>query len=426
MTAAPLALSSRPLARARISPLDVIAFAAPCLMFAEVVVVGRLFLSELVVLALLPFLLAGGDPQIRGRIPRAFLLLAGIWLWAQVFTDVYRSTAWVDASRGWTKVIVTAACFIALYLLLAERPRRMVLFAAGIATGQLLDFIISPNAYAVTHPWKFGIGTPITIAAFVLATTRPVQRIPLAPSAIVGAMGVANLLEGFRSLGGICILAAAYLAFATTHGHTRRRGVSPLHFGAVLCAVTAGGFLVVEGYRASAESGFLGATAQTTASSHADDGALEFISNGRPELSIALIAIEDSPLIGHGSWAKSDRYYQEYLQQAARMGTAPSESSRRERLIPSHSHLLGSWVESGVFGIGVWVWALLLAAVVLTTAFRAAVPVLPLVVLAALTVGWDVLFSPFGAERRLYMPFYLVVLVVGLREARAGRGQVAA
>jgi len=89
-------------------------------------------------------------------------------------------------------------------------------------------------------------------------------------------------------------------------------------------------------------------------------------------------------------------------------------------LIPTHSHLFGAWVEAGVLGAVFWLWTLALVASVLPRLHRLADGRVALVAFLGVSFLWDIVFSPFGAERRLVVPFYLVVFLLARRET-AGR-----
>ncbi|MHA1112875.1 MAG: hypothetical protein ACTSRY_00005, partial [Alphaproteobacteria bacterium] len=134
----------------------------------------------------------------------------------------------------------------------------------------------------------------------------------------------------------------------------------------------------------------------------------------------------DSPFIGHGSWAK-DPYYASLLLQYRPELTSVYESG----LIPTHSFLFGAWVEAGVVGAIFWLWIWILNARALGRVFTIREPLVPLFGLIGIVMAWDIIFSPYGAERRFIVPFYVVLAMfllqmveywhdVGKDAARAG------
>ena len=61
----------------------------------------------------------------------------------------------------------------------------------------------------------------------------------------------------------------------------------------------------------------------------------------------------------------------------------------------------------GVF----WLFVLLLVTKVLANLFQARDPLSPLYVFIALLLVWDLLFSPFGADRRVMVGFQIAVMI---------------
>src|SRR5680860_1377498 len=106
--------------------LDAVAFLIPVTQFVEIKVIGRLFGPDLLLLGLLPLLLGWRGRLLRHRLPRGFIILAVLWLASQVATALFREPPFLDYSRGWAKIGFTLTSFLALYLLLYKRRRRIV------------------------------------------------------------------------------------------------------------------------------------------------------------------------------------------------------------------------------------------------------------------------------------------------------------
>jgi len=144
--------------------------------------------------------------------------------------------------------------------------------------------------------------------------------------------------------------------------------------------------------------------------------------SGRSESLISTRAIADSPIIGHGSWARSDEYANMHRMLLRERGfqVAPKRGEKAE-LIPSHSYILGSWVEAGVLSVPLWVTVFLLAlfAFLRTSDLRS--PYLPLVGFCAAQLLWSVPFSPFGASERFMVSVELLVVIWALRSWQAPR-----
>ena len=118
----------------------------------------------------------------------------------------------------------------------------------------------------------------------------------------------------------------------------------------------------------------------------------------------------DSPIIGHGSWAKN-REYVSRIYELERYGYDITYFASEEGLIPTHSHLMSGWVESGLMGAIFWFWLLVLIFRVMSNLYMVREPLSPLVTFVGFLMLWDILFSPFGAARRVTLPFNVVMMM---------------
>lgn len=129
----------------------------------------------------------------------------------------------------------------------------------------------------------------------------------------------------------------------------------------------------------------------------------------------AFFAIYDSPILGHGSWAKDPKYLIAQEQTLALLdykveGDVTPETLE-EGLIPSHSHILGAWVDAGILGALFWGWAWFMTAKRLARVHLLSVALLPLASFSAFQLLWDLLFSGYGAEMRVFTPYYIVTVL---------------
>jgi hypothetical protein len=469
--AAAIGASSRQRVEAVIG--DLIVFTIPALLFLEIQIVGRLFVSELILLGLLPFLVLSEGRLLTAPLPRIVILFGLFWLLGLVVTDLIRSTPFVDYARGWSKIAFFLTNFTALYLLLSDSQRRIILYTAGLVIGGVLDFYLSPVVFAEADPWKFGVGGSVTLLLVLFATHRAAYRTPLPPGVVIGftflfilctwvfsllclnsslytgcdpwKLGIAgsvipllvlvaqhrffyrasflaamvigfaallNLYMGFRSFAGICFLTAVYVFTQHLGERQEARRVrlsvrNLVFFSLVLLGV---GVASLKGYEYAAAKGLLGKQAQAKYERQAS-GALGVFFGGRSEIFISARAILDSPIIGHGSWAKDPEYVWQFIESMRSYGYEPSWKVRKAGLIPTHSHLFGAWVEGGVLGGVFWLWVLFLAARGLFALYWIRGPLTPLIAFVGFLLVWDVLFSPFGAERRFVTPFYIIALM---------------
>ncbi|MEA3641092.1 MAG: hypothetical protein VBE63_14285 [Lamprobacter sp.] len=408
---------------------DLLVFLIPVTGFIEFNLIGRLFLPDLLLIAILPLMLARLGRLLWQPLPRTFLAFGVLWLISQALTDLILATPFDDLARGWAKITFTLLSFMTLYLLIDGRYSRILLYLLGLAVGGLLAYFFNPGTYAEGHPWKFGIGVPVTLFFVVMASITRNRR---AAVWLMIAAGVLNVLLGYRSLGGICLLTALLLpVFAIVKARTIRLPTLFL-VGAVLITVSWG---LLTLYEQAAKAGILGEQAQEKYLRQSS-GSLGLILGGRSGIFGAIAAIKDSPIIGHGSWAKDCHYYMMWAFAMIEHGYQPPINILRpdpeewgDCLIPSHSHILGAWLEAGFVGALVWFWLLLLIAKTCASYLMKSHKPSAIEIFVAILLAWDILFSPFGAERRFVTPYYIVVVMYSYRqrgEEMIGRAPTAA
>jgi hypothetical protein len=383
-------------------------FVVPFTLFIEIPIVGRMFLSELVLFCLLPGLLASRGNLLRERLPKRMLAFGAIWLVMQVYTDVTHATAFEDWSRGWSKIIFFLINFSAIYLLLDGSRRRMMLFAAGLAVGGIAQYFFSPSIYAGEFPWKFGLGGPITLLLALLAQS---ERTPRGRALLLLALACgANLMFGFRSMAAFCFVTVVFVL-----GQERARRVK---FHTLVLAFTATAYAMSQLYGCLASEGVLGDDAKQKYEMQSA-GEFGLVLGARVELFASTQAVIDSPLIGHGSWAKDFKYVDVLNERLADFGYELTTDPDNE-LVPSHSYFMGAWVESGIAGALFWLWIF----VVVLGAFRSSlidgggVPILA--VFLGTQLVWNIFLSPFGAEARIQAA-YMIALMMFTTRGPVGR-----
>jgi O-antigen ligase len=142
-------------------------------------------------------------------------------------------------------------------------------------------------------------------------------------------------------------------------------------------------------------------------------GKLGVILGARPEIPAALQAIADDPVFGHGSYAVDPKYLGILADYQFKYGYSGSDTPEdlEDPGIPTHSHLTAAWVESGVLGSFLWFYLIWLnvRGVIAIADTRPALS--PLYAWLFITFIWDILFSPFGYDRRVFEGFFIVLLI---------------
>ena len=396
-----------------LSALDIWAFVLPTVSFVQVIVIGQLIVSELLMVVMLPWLWSAQD---RPRISRWFVVIWAGWLLSQVMTDLIRGSAFVDFARGWSAIVFTFTDFAAI-LVLAGTPRRARLFALGLATSGLLSYFVARSGFAVSDPWKFALAVPIGFGLAACLSGGMGARLRSFAVGVFVVFGVLNFLFGFRSLGGVSLLTAGYLtlsAIASRPKIARPHSLLRVAAALVFLGFAVGGILQI--YDTAASQGLLGSSAQIK---YLDEsGALGVLVGGRSEILVSAQAIIDSPILGHGSWAKDFRYAELLTAQLSSLGYEIGAGPSDVGLIPTHSYLTQAWVWAGILGGAFWLVILVIAVWLLGTLYSFRVTLLPLLVFSTILLLWNIAFSPYGDVARIVACYGIALCLLGLRQAR--------
>ncbi len=399
-----------PAMRASLSALDLWAFVLPAISFVEVTIVGRLIVTEILMLPMLPWLWSARD---RLPLPRWFIVLWAGWLVGQILTDIVVESAFEDYARGWAAIVFTFTNCAAI-LVLASTPRRARLFALGIAVGGVVGYLFVPSVYAAFDPWKWAFALPVGLALAAGLSGTVGAKLPWLTVVAFAAFGAMNLFFGFRSLGGVSLLTAGYLAISSVAGRphaTANRLVMRAGVGLAILAVAM--VVTLQLYDAAASGGLLGADAR--AKYLQQSGPLGVLVGGRPEVLASSQAIIDSPLLGHGSWAQDFKYVDLRAERLSSLGYDVGAGSLDVALIPAHSYLMGSWVWAGFLGGLFWLAILGIAVWLLATLYSSRVALAPLLVFSTMLLLWNIAFSPYGIGVRLITAYGVALCLLGLR-----------
>lgn len=390
--------------------IEVLVFSIPASKFIEIETIGRLFATDIIILAIFPLILFTKHKRFKDRIVRLVIFFGVLWLCSQILTDIVRNTQSYDYYRGWAKICVSLIHFTTLYLLIYNRKRRLVLFALGLSIGGIIEYYYNPGIYAIDYPWKFGLGMPVTLLIVVVASLLYKRSFILSVSLLSFAF-MLNLYMDFRSLSGVCFLSTIHLSLQWWWAKTNKyqNYISTKQLFTIGACLSISSYIFITGYGQLANQGFLGVRAQQKYKLQSS-GDLGILVGGRSEILVASQAIINSPIIGYGSWAK-DYLYADSLNYLLRdLGYIPSAFNDLE-LIPTHSHFFGAWVEAGVCGALFWGFIFILAVRFLTVFYQTKNNLNILATFIAFFLMWDILFSPFGADQRFIKPYYIIVIL---------------
>ena len=390
----------------------ILLFLMPTLMFLKIKAIGVLYVPELISL----FLFLQFFPRIvffYSNQLKIFIILALLYLFSQIFSDIYRQTPPQDFMRGWSNIVFFIVHTSTLFVLLDNDKKNFFIFGLGYVLGVLLSLIFTPNMYFQSGAiWKFGYLTPITFLV-ALITTRINFQNEFIKIFIFLSLSLFNFYFGFRSLGGVCLFISLFMTiikfdfirkFLDNKQPIQLKIISFIIFFLFLS------YFVNYSYSFLAVNEYLGLEELQRYQSQV--GNFGILIGGRQEVLTSIYAVMNSPFIGYGSWAINP--FSENLLSGLLLDFGYYKAQAFNYFddrIPTHSHLLGAWVSSGIFGIFIWIWFLynIIKAIILNSIIKDNWNAFFLFICVFMI--WKIFFSSFSGEARFFDAFYLCLIL---------------
>ena len=374
----------------------------------QVQVIGFLPFSELAVALLFSFWLPTYTRPRMLRATRLLLPLCGLWLASTVISDLVCETEWRLAARGVARVLVYLVCIpFAVVFFGNDTWRRLIFFTLGLIPSVILSAYVFQSGAQIGREMVWGrmlINFETHWVAVVVFGAQLINLLvyhrskTMAYAASLFAGGL-NFYNGSRSAGAAFAVGAP-LAFLRNFLVTRKAaGKMSLKTVAIFLTATAlVAWGVVAVYSYSAREGVLGEQSRRKFEAQSQSAA-GLLLTGRIEFVAAALAVRVSPFLGHGSWKlDTDRYYAQAVN-FMEIDTDPRlYYIKGYPLIPSHSHLMGAWVENGLAGGVFWAYALILVVRALYWPLEDERHLRLWVSCAATALAWHILFSPISSR----------------------------
>ncbi|MFM7135850.1 MAG: hypothetical protein ACKO1M_02100 [Planctomycetota bacterium] len=374
----------------------------------QVQVIGFLPFSELVVGLLFPLSLPAYTRRGALRSTRLLMPLCGLWLASTVITDLYLATEWSLAARGVARVLIYLVCIpFAVVFFGKDTWRRLIFFTLGLIPSVILSAFVFQSGAQIGREMVWGralinfethwVAVVVFAAQLInLLVYHRSKTVAYAASLFAGGL---NFYNGSRSAGAAFAIGAP-LAFARNFLATRR-AAGRLSARGIAMFVTATALVawgVIEAYSYSAREGLLGEQSRRKFEAQTKSAA-GLLLTGRLEFVGAALAVRDSPFLGHGSWKlDTDRYYAQALRYLEIDADPRAYYVKGYPLIPSHSHLMGAWVENGLAGGIFWAYTLIIVARALYRPLEDDRHLRLWVSCTATALAWHILFSPISGR----------------------------
>jgi hypothetical protein len=380
--------------------------------FYSLNIVGALPGSEALLLPMLPVLLLARGRRAFDRQYLMFYVLAGGWFLGTQIADLYNGIGSFNRMKGTARVVFFIFDFMALAIFINNKTRRIVIFAVSIAAVLITASLMFSAEFMLR--WKFGVSQGLAILALLGSSYFYAQRRYRVCFLISLVLAALNLRYGFRSQLGVHFVAMVLIWPLAGQGRNQPAASRSVHAKArilLLLVVAAGAaYAANAAIKYAAQRGFFEESENQKFLGQAE-GDYGVLVGGRPETLVAIQAIRDSPIIGHGSFPYGLKYLQ--LKQDIQYEHGYSDSDEPEEVdypvIPTHSHLTLAWVEGGILGGICWIYILILTLRALLRLSTLRPHLAPLYSYLLVGFVWDILYSPFGSVNRIRAAFYILL-----------------
>lgn len=358
-------------------------------------------------------------PSLMDHCPYIFIVKAIAVNYALMsFIVVYHRLLRNDASQlKWYFIGAFISAIITVFVL---NPR----VAVGASGSVTLDTLNLDQTMSGALFWVEKVTTflQLPIKAFYLQT--PLFAALIVP--VIVMIVTAKTSGSGRSASLVVLLGSFLIAL----GRKRRSTMRLMGKYFILVAI-AGLLLVIafkQGYYYLAEHGYLseGAVSKFEKQTKSGKGLMSLIVNGRLEPFVGLTAAIDNPILGYGClpFDRND-YYLKALQKYGSDEDVQKYVYLRNRepgrmiLIQTHSHIIGNWVTSGIFGLAFWVYVLWMMYVFIRK-YASVIPQFYGYFAVSVPVfAWHIFFSPMGnlrQETAMFVALLLFVRAVGKKK----------
>lgn len=365
--------------------------------------VGDFYYSQMIIIFTAIYFFFKKKFFINSLFEKKLYFIGFLWLLNQLISDLVNQTSFNDLMRGNAKIIIILLSFYVFFRITNVNYIKIInLLITYIIVSILFDLINTVNFF---DSWKFGFGTFITILLILVNTTFK-KNINFNKSILfsIFLIGIYSIFLGtrylfvFNTLFVILIIFTQYFKFR----------LSKLLMFLIIFLMPINYF-----YSQIIQSDLL-QSRYSEKYTKQSSGLLGPLIGGRSEIIASTKAIYDSPILGHGSWS-SNCEYTIFLHDKKISLNYTSKLNLDNCLIPSHSVIFGTWVQSGIFGFIFWIFILINIFITLNKIIfkddLAHNKFKYLLIYLSIACIWDIIFSPLGGTRTIVLPLYIIILL---------------
>lgn len=399
----------------------------------QVHLIGYIGLSELVVVFVAPLIFLKNHAAMKRDGMMPILNLAVMACFGCVLSSLINGSDFARFIRGFAQTYTTWAALVVGYHLLKGNLMSYRWFVLGGFLSGLLSVYIMQGASATMGGidrvgedaieavkggvlfWKSRILPAINLPVSMFYSQCPYIYSVLAP-VIYACLSIFMSDGSGRGTFAVSMVSCFLIIFAGRQGIGIARIKKNLWLLIIvgICAMSG----VKSVYSWAADSGRLGENAERKYHDQTQRGSdvLSMLISGRTDFFVGLYACLQKPIVGHGPWPLDANGYRVYF--LTKYGTPEEirnaiEMSDRYALksIPAHSHLIGYWLEYGIFGLPFWLYVLWLMFRYFRKDADACPALFGLLALGIPSAVWSILFCPYASRVGIPLMISAIVLI---------------
>ena len=364
--------------------------------------IGDLYLSQIfIVLISIYFFLKNSDHSKLISYEKKILFLIILWFFNQIVSDLVNQISFNNSARGNAKIVITYLSFYSFFKLSKSPNISLIKILLWICIVNLFLMFTAYN-YSFMFSWKFGGGVSLSISLIIFFNQYYKNYLTNNYLLIlIFGLGILSLLIGTRY---VFLFNALFVFYIILFEKFSIKQTIPIVLSSLIFYL-----FITNVYEMLIVNELLPNTLLEKQISQNSE--LGVLLGGRGEIYSSYMAIVDAPILGHGSWAENcDYIYAIYDQKILFNPNVKFDLSNC--LIKSHSVILGSWVNSGIFGFMFWFYIIIILIKKLIIKVQTNNVSLALLIYLAITLSWDIIFSPYGGTRMVYAPLCIVIILL--------------
>ena len=364
--------------------------------------IGDLYLAQVLTIFIsIYFLFKDSDHLKLVSYEKKILFLIILWFLNQIVSDQVNQISFNNSARGSAKIIITYLSFYSFFKLSKSLNISMIKILLWICIVNLfLMFTAYNNSFMLS--WKFSGGVSLSISLIIFFNLY--YKNYLTNNYLLFLIFGIGILSLFINTRYLFLFNTLFVFYTILFEKFKINRIIPIVLSSLIFYL-----FITNIYEMLIVYELLPNTLlEKQISQNSELGTLL---GGRSEIFSSYMAIVDAPIIGHGSWAENCKYIYSIYDQIIQYN--PNIKVNLTRcLIKSHSIIFGSWVNSGIFGFLFWFYIIIIIVKKLIKDVRTNGNLLTLLLYLTITVFWDIIFSPYGGNRMVYLPLCIVIILM--------------